>query len=203
MTLLLALFLLRAIYISAYISKDHHIEFLTSGDLQLIVIRNFFNATIAEYLSNSLTNNPEWVYASNHDLSNINKKFRGNEEIDARRRAVQTHDQRGVFAYSKFELEPDNAIVTLLRNIFLEPEVLAFVSYASSLRARGITDLFVTRYSEGDFHNDGLSGSLAFTINFTQEWSDAHGGVLEFACEANGNTRDSPICLRIPLHSTP
>jgi hypothetical protein len=133
-----------------------------------------------------------WVYTSNNNGSrggpSRNAKVRGNHDIAGRRATAHELRRRGMFAYSKWELLPDDNLTVEIQNALDSSAIRARVeALVGATDVQGVSDVFVTRYTTGDFlssHNDGFSGTWAFIVGLTDgpTWRPAFGGDLRFLC---------------------
>lgn len=178
--------------------KCSDVKVHTVAGQDVIVISNFLPEGEALKMVAEMKSE-HWVYTTNHESGN--KKHRGNYDEKNRRAAVERNDRNGYFSYSKYELEPESELNLHVRNLF-KGEVLHRVEEITGMQFRGVTESFVTRYGLGDFlsyHDDGISGSLAFVLNLTEDWTEEDGGVLEFACKSLvvQARSDLEVCLRL------
>lgn len=186
--------------ISAYVSQDYTVSTHKISNFEIYVLRNFFNGTIAEELVSYMKTTSDWMYTSNHDVKNANKKYRSNEDVRSRRAIVTQQNEKGLFAYSKYELTPQHHFTNYVESLLLQDSVKNTIASIVNMKLVSITDMFVSRFTQGDFlslHNDGAAGSLAIAVNLSKDWAEEQGGVLEFTCSPTQTSKSAPVCLRI------
>jgi len=121
---------------------------------------------------------------TNNDAGS-NSKMRSNDNIEQRRSEVQAVHKRGHFAYAKWELGVAHPMVKATYALMQNKAVRSLLAKVSGATLTEIADFFVTAYHTGDFlsiHNDGNSGSQAWIINLSKDWSNIDGGELQFTC---------------------
>ena len=200
MGVVLLVILLHLCNVSAYVSQEYTVTIHKISSFEIYVLRNFFNETIAGQLFAYMNTTSDWMYTSNHDVKNTNKKYRSNEDIHNRRSIVTQQNEKGLFAYSKYELTPQHHFTKYVKSLLLQDSVKSSIASIVNMKFVSITDMFVSRFTEGDFlslHNDGVSGSLAIVVNLSKDWVEEQGGVLEFTCSPTQTSKIAPVCLRV------
>ena len=119
--------------------------------------------------------------------------------------------QAGRFAYSKWELAPEHALVQEIQAHLASKETRAKVQslVGSKDLNSGMVDIFVTQYAPSNFlteHTDAYSGTWAIvlslaTSNPETEWQPGYGGELAFRCHADLGSdfrgADPKVCRKL------
>ena len=159
----------------------------------IVRIKNFLPAGTASKLLRALRGKKRrWVFATNEG----NRKIKSNDNIEGRREISRRKMESGAFAYAKFELDSQRErLYNKIWKMFSSKKVRKKISLALAAAenghapaVRGITDLFVAKYAQGDFlspHNDAFGGSITFILNLTPKWRNGMGGHLDFFCKSN------------------
>jgi hypothetical protein len=147
-----------------------------------------------------------WQFTTNNAGSleegwrnNLNRKHRGLDNVEARTKTALKLFAKGMFSYSKWELDPRSALVKEMADHFLLPQTRATMARAlnrtsDTFSGKELSDLFVTHYDQDNFlsdHDDGVSGSVAFVLSLAAgpQWEKSFGGQLDFRCKAKPSQR--------------
>ena len=132
-----------------------------------------------------------WMYTTNDGGGNA--KHRSVRDVEARRKRVQQLQQRGGFAYSKWELSGAHPLYAAAGALMETVEMRTAVGRAlqAAYPAMGpvtplgnVSDHFITAFDHGDFlttHSDGNSGTAAFVFHLADAWQPERGGALSFS----------------------
>lgn len=132
-----------------------------------------------------------WMYTTNDGGGNA--KHRSVRNVEARRKRVQLQQQRGGFAYSKWELSGAHPLYTaagaLMETVEMRTAVgralqAAYPTMGPVMPLGNVSDYFITAFDHGDFlstHSDGNSGTAAFVFHLADAWQPERGGALSFS----------------------
>jgi len=128
----------------------------------------------------------EFLYTTNDAFNgDSNDKVRSNHDSAYRRFTVRKASAQGLFAYSKWELGPEEPLVLFSLKLMKTKAVRELLQNVTGKKLREVQEHFVTAYSQGDFlneHADNSVGSLAWVVNLSKDWAEEHGGQLRFTC---------------------
>jgi len=177
------------------------------GRMDLWVVKDFLKPDDAERLydefekrwqedmsssSSSSSSSPKsWLYTTN--IPGQNQKIRSNENVEERQKKALIALKKGVFAYSKYELDRTTKEFKQASQIFNDPQLLEAVSSMLSSKIVDTHDMFISCYRHNDFlniHQDSSLGTFAFVLSLTKNWTAADGGLLRLFC--NGYDHYSP-----------
>ena len=149
-----------------------------------IVKKNFMDEFFIEKINNTILNDKEWLYTTNIG----NDKIKHNNDIKSRRDNSLKLLNSSNFSYSKYEYKNDAPILKEIKEYLNSPNVLKEVSSLTGNKITKTTDIFISKFSPGDFlsvHNDTNLGRYAFIIYLNRYWNRGCGGDLNLVTKEN------------------
>lgn len=182
-------------------------RYTENGSMKLWILPNFLPQDVAEEYFKTLEllwKNSSWLFTTNLAGTKLqNTKIRSNHNKKERLASALSAFERGMFAYAKYELEPNAPANFEMHRIFSDPHVLKSISRRLNEDIVGLTEgMFVASYIKDNFlnlHSDGSQGNFAFVLSMTKGWNQEDGGILRLFCHG---TNRLPCEQLVPSFNT-
>jgi len=138
---------------------------------------DFLDKLFIEKINNIIHKDNEWLYTTNIG----NDKIKHNNNINKRKENALKLLNSNKFSYSKYEYKNEARILKEIKNYLNSTNVLKEVSELIGKKIIKTTDIFISKFSKGDFlsvHNDTNLGRYAFIIYLNERWDNKCGGDL-------------------------